>query len=266
MKRHDAKDGERKGPQFVTALARGLSVLGCFKKNERFLGNQQIAMRTGLPKPSVSRITYTLTQLGHLKYSENHCKYSLGSAVLALSNAFLVSMSIRQIARPYMQELANHTQGFVSLGARDHLDIVYIENCFNSSSSFTMRLGAGMRIPIATTATGRAYLCGLPAREREHLLELIKSEYAADWPGIKADIEQSESEYRDMGFCLSVGHWQKDVNAVAIPLAPDDGSEVLVFNCGGPAFHFRRQMLKDDIGPKLANVVSRIENEMCMHL
>lgn len=262
MKWKGAKDGERKGPQFVTALARGLCVLGCFKHNERFLGNQQIAMRTGLPKPSVSRITHTLTQLGHLKYSEQQGKYSLGSAALSLSNAFLAGMSIRQIARPYMQELANSTDASVSLGTRDRHEIVYIENCYNNSSLFTPRLRLGMRIPLATTATGKAYLLGLPERERGELLEQIRREAAGQWPELKAGLDRSEREYRDLGFCMSVGHWQKDINAVAVPLIPDDGTELLVFNCGGPASHFTKEVLEEEIGPRLADLVARVENEL----
>jgi len=89
-----------KDRQFVTALARGLEVLRCFKPGEQFLGNQEIAKRAGLPKPTVSRLTYTLTQLGFLSYSEVLGKYSLGTGVLSIGNAFLSNMNIRQVARP----------------------------------------------------------------------------------------------------------------------------------------------------------------------
>ncbi|HYM36238.1 MAG TPA: helix-turn-helix domain-containing protein, partial [Steroidobacteraceae bacterium] len=45
--------------QFVAALARGLAILRCFRLGDRYLGNQEIAKRAGLPKPTVSRLTYT---------------------------------------------------------------------------------------------------------------------------------------------------------------------------------------------------------------
>ena len=50
--------------QFVTALGRGLDVLRIFRAEDGPLGNQEIAKRTGLPKPTVSRLTYTRAQLG----------------------------------------------------------------------------------------------------------------------------------------------------------------------------------------------------------
>jgi hypothetical protein len=51
---------------FITALARGLEVLACFRSADKGLSNQQIAERCGLPKSTVTRITYTLTTLGYL--------------------------------------------------------------------------------------------------------------------------------------------------------------------------------------------------------
>ena len=52
--------------KFVVALARGLEVLRAFTPSEGLLGNQEIAARTGLPKATVSRLTYTLTMLADL--------------------------------------------------------------------------------------------------------------------------------------------------------------------------------------------------------
>jgi DNA-binding IclR family transcriptional regulator len=51
---------------FVVALSRGLDVLRAFHPSDGLLGNQEIAARTNLPKPTVSRLTYTLTKLGYL--------------------------------------------------------------------------------------------------------------------------------------------------------------------------------------------------------
>src|SRR5207249_10414154 len=110
-------------------LARGLEVLRCFQSGDHHLGNQEIAKRTGLPKPTISRLTYTLTKLGYLNFSESLGKYHLGAAAVALGQSFLTSMNVRQVARRFMQDLADYAQATVSLGARDGLNMVYIEDC-----------------------------------------------------------------------------------------------------------------------------------------
>ncbi len=64
-----------KDRKFVEALSRGLDVLRAFSQGSVILGNQDIARITGLPKPTVSRMTYTLTKLGYLSYNQQLEKY-----------------------------------------------------------------------------------------------------------------------------------------------------------------------------------------------
>ncbi|MCV6613710.1 MAG: helix-turn-helix domain-containing protein, partial [Cellvibrionaceae bacterium] len=137
--------------KFINALARGLDVLRAFQPGDGFLGNQEIAQRTGLPKSSVSRLTYTLTKLGYLVYSERLEKYQLGSGVLALGYAFTANLAIRQLARPLMQELANNTGTAVGLADRDRLKMIYVEYCA-PSNVMTFRNEVGDRVPLANSA------------------------------------------------------------------------------------------------------------------
>jgi hypothetical protein len=41
-------------------------------------------------------------------------------------------------------------------------------------------------------------------------------------------------------------------------MAPD-GSGLFAFNCGAPAYHFTREKLETDIGPRLVNMVRNVE-------
>src|SRR2546421_3619588 len=101
-------EGDR---QFATTLARGLEVLRCFTPLEPLLGNKEISVRTGLPKPTVSRLTYTLTKLGYLRHNMRLGKYQLGSAVLSIGLPPSSPMNIRQAARPLMKELPGYCNG-----------------------------------------------------------------------------------------------------------------------------------------------------------
>ena len=78
----ESSDTENKDRLFVTALARGLAVLAAFRSGEPQLSNQDLASRTSLPKSTVSRLTYTLTQLGYLDQDASTGRYQLGLAVL----------------------------------------------------------------------------------------------------------------------------------------------------------------------------------------
>ena len=252
---------ENKDRQFVTALARGLEVLRCFKPRDRHLGNQDIAERTGLPKPTVSRLTYTLTRMGYLYHDDKLGKYQLGTGVLSLGFSLLTNMDVLKIARPLMQELADYTHTVVSVGTRDRSSMIYLEGRHSTAATVSLRREPGTRVPIATTAMGRALLCGLPAEERAQLLEKIRLKDLVNWPKHKLGIEQAMRDYQERGFCLSIGDWRSDVNAVGVPMLPIAGCRLLTFNCAAPSFVLRRHMLEDDIGPRLVNLVRTVEAE-----
>ncbi len=253
-----------KDRQFVIALARGLDILRAFTPQDGLLGNQEIAARTGLPRPTISRLTHTLTRLGYLKHSERLGKYQLGTAVLSLGYAVLANIGLRQVARPFMQELADYANASVSLGSRDRLNMVYIEHC-RAIGTVTLRLDLGSRIPIATTAIGRALLAALPVGERDYLMQHIARREAANWPRIRAGIERAVDDYRTKGFVMSAGDWQPDVHAVGVPMIAPDGSGIVAFNCGGPSFLFDRKRLTADLGPRLVNLVRNVEVALAGH-
>ena len=248
--------------QFVTALARGLEVLRCFRPRDRHLGNQEIAERTGLPKPTVSRLTYTLTRMGYLYHDEKLGKYQLGTGVLSLGFSLLTNMDVLKIVRPLMQELADYSHTVVSVGTRDRLGMVYLDGRNSTSATVSLRREPGTRVPIATTAMGRALLCGLPEAEREQLMEHISQRDPDNWSKHKAGIEQALRDYQERGFCLSIGDWRSDVNAVGVPMPPIAGTRLLTFNCAAPGFVLRQHMIEDDIGPRLVNLVRTLEAEV----
>ena len=248
---------------FVTALARGLAVLSCFNSGEKMLGNLDIAKRCKLPKSTVSRLSYTLTRLGYLVFVEETGKYRLGTATLALGSAMLARLDVRDLARPLMQELADFSKAMVSLGSRDRLSMIYLGNA-RSSAALTLSLDIGSRIPIATTAMGRAYLALIPEREREDIMERIRELDEVAWPAIRKGIERAMKEYRDTGCVSSFGEWQADVHAIAVPLRPGGGLPPMALNCGGPAFSLSREFLLGEVRPKLIELVRKLEASLAM--
>ena len=246
--------------KFVEALARGLEVLSCFNPGDRFLGNQDISKRTELPKSTVSRLTFTLAELGYLNYSKTHNKYCLGNAVIGLGYAKLAQMDIRRISRPLMQALAEHTQASVNLGIPDQLNMIYIDT-YRNTSTFTVQLDVGSQIPIATTSMGRAYLCALPEDEQTQLLDQIRANNEPNWSAIKEGIEKAMADYREFGYCTSLGNWRTEVHAVAVPLVLDDGT-IMVFSCSGASFQLTKQMIENDIAPRLINLVGNVRTAL----
>lgn len=246
---------------FVAALARGLEVLACFRSADRALGNQDIAQRCKLPKSTVSRLTATLTRLGYLVQVEDSGRYRLGTATLSLGSAMLARMDVRPLARPLMQELADFSRAMVSLGTRDRLSMIYVENC-RSSAALTLSLDVGSRIPVATSAIGRAWLAAVPERERLDFMERVQEIDDVAWPEIRDGIERALADYRSLGVTCSFGEWQRDVNGIARAFDPGGGMPPMAINCGGPSFKLSREFLLGEVRPRLIELVGRLESAL----
>ncbi|AWQ84094.1 IclR family transcriptional regulator [Pseudomonas aeruginosa] len=250
-------DEELKDRQFVTALARGLELLRCFTPRESLLGNQELAKKTGLPKPTVSRLTHTLTRLGYLRHLPHSGKYQLEVGVMSFGYAMLSNLSIRALARPLMEEMAGYAKAAVAMAARDRLSMVYLD-VVHGEANLTMRRQVGSHLSLHRSAIGRACLAAMPEDEREFILGHIRKRHPEDWPEVRKGLERAFRDYADYGFCLSLGEWQRDVNAVGVALHHESHG-LLAFNCGGPSFHLKREKLEDDIGPRLLHMVHNIE-------
>jgi len=243
---------------FVVALSRGLDVLRAFQPNDGLLGNQEIAARTKLPKPTISRLTYTLTKLGYLTPVPRFEKYQLAPSAMALGYAALANLGVRHLSEPYREEVMRATGGAVAVGGRDRHSMIYFGQSRNGLT-LGVQLDVGSRIPIATTAMGRAYLWALGSDERAALLRELREHYGSRWPKLRDGIERSGETVARHGFAISAGEWHDDVAAVGVALKLNDGTGPYAFNCGAPAFRFTEDRLLSDIGPRLVAMVRNIE-------
>lgn len=245
---------------FVTALSRGLDVLACFRSGDAALSNQQISQRCGLPKSTVTRIAYTLTKRGYLIQVEPGGKYALGTATLALGSSMLARMDIRQLARPLMQELADYAGATVALGVRDRFSLIYIEVC-RSTATLALTLQVGSRIPLATSAIGRAFLASAAEEERNAIMNLAGEEVDQSTAvALREGLIKGLQDYREYGCATSFGEWQNDVSGIALGLRSAPTMPALAINCGGPSSSLSKEYLLTEVKPRLAALVAKLES------
>jgi DNA-binding IclR family transcriptional regulator len=259
-----ARDDESVDPQFVTALARGLEVLRVFEPKDGPLGNQEIAERCGLPKPTVSRITYTLTKLGYLEYLPRLSKYRIGLGVLALGHECIGGAALRRAARPHMQDLASYVDASVALGGRDRLSMVYLDVCRGRQTA-AFSLDAGARIPIFRSAMGFAYLWAIPDKARDFLMEAIGKRLGNEWRTVKRQIDAAFKSLDRDGFCVAEATYERAISGVGVPLSLQDGTEIYSISCSAPAFQFSAERLRDEIGPRLVAVANSVKTDLEGH-
>lgn len=244
--------------QFSMNLARGLEVLRAFTPADPMLGNREISDRTGLPKPTVSRLTYTLTLLGYLSRDASTQKYRLGTGVLSLSHPMLASMQVRQTARPLMAQLARKTGCTVNLGMRDRGNVVYIDTVRADDANIHLP-DIGSTRPLLAAAIGRALILACHQSERTAILNYLMVHDKDLFERHSAVWNSDQKGFAKRGFCHSRGDWQKDVHAVAVPVRLPTREAPVAMNCTLAAYRLPKDKLEHEVVPQLLDTVRQLE-------
>lgn len=247
--------------KFVSALARGLDILRAFRPHETTLTNQEIALRTGLPKPTISRLTHTLCRLEYLVYSERTGTYRLGAGVLALGFGVLSGMEMSERAADELLFLCNGPNPHLtaSLGERFRMSVIYTA-VRRSQQAVALTNHIGARLPLFHSAIGRVMLATMPATERQGLFDLATSERPNDRGRLTDSLGRALEDYANYGFCTSFGEWLPEVNGIAAPVYSLNGDRVYGINVGGPSFMVEPGELIDAYGPRILDATRRLSH------
>lgn len=245
--------------QFVSALARGLGVLQAFRSAEERLSTAELAQRCSLPRSTIARLTHTLTAVGFLHQEERLGRYRLGLATLTLGRSMLSRLDFQGAGGELLQQLADDTGAMVALGIREDLSVLYVDAKRSHSTPVTLNLGVGSRLPLATTAMGRAHIAAMDEAERCAILARIKALDREAWPAIDDAVAQAVQALKRHGCVTGFQSWRSEINGIATPL--DLGADVarVVVNVAAPAWSIDKDRFLADILPRLLRARREIE-------
>ncbi|MEH6646987.1 IclR family transcriptional regulator [Sulfitobacter sp.] len=244
---------ESKDRNFVTALARGLELLRCFRRGDHTLTNSDFSERTGLPKATISRLTHTLCELDYLVADSRVGTYRLSAGVLRLGFSRLAAMDMRDRAKHEMSAL--RTKGpnpyvTVALGEQHRTEVIYLAT-ESSNEGVTLMVRVGSRLPLFHSAMGKAILAVTPEDRCEQIFGFARAEGEDVEKDARACYKQALSEYAANGFCTGYGNWRSDVNGIAVPVHSLSDGRVYGLNVGGPSYHVKPKQLETVYAPKL---------------
>jgi DNA-binding IclR family transcriptional regulator len=245
-------------PSFATTLAHGLDVLAAFRSGTGPLSNAELAAHTGLSRPTVSRLTYTLAQLGYLK-RDARGRFVLGLGVLAAAYPVLSALKVRQLARPLMREFAAYTGGTVSIAMPFGLDFIYVET-MRTTDAVPHVPDVGFTASLAPTAVGRALLSLYTRDELEAYVEKVNEERPQEADYVLSRTLPDVEICRERGFAVSLGEWRREIFGVAAPLYRTASGDCLSVNCGIPSFRFSAEQIERECGPRILGLARSIKS------
>lgn len=247
---------ENKDRNFVTALARGLEILRCFRRGDLTLTNSDFSERTGLPKATISRLTHTLCELDYLVADSRVGTYRLSAGVLRLGFSRLAAMEMRDRAKHEMHALRMEGPNpfvTVSLGEQHRTEVIYLATeC--STEEVTLMVRVGTRLPLFHSAIGKAILAVTPEERCEQIFGFARAESVAVEQEARAHYKDAVTEYKENGYCRGYGSWRSDVNGIAVPVQSLGDGRVYGLNVGGPSYRVKPKQLETVYASRLLKV------------
>jgi IclR family pca regulon transcriptional regulator len=219
---------EGTGPDFITALARGLDVVTAFEPGRPTMTLAEVATATGLARPTARRILLTLTELGYVRAEGTG--FALTPRVLDLGVAYVRSQGLWDIARPHLEELSAATGESCSIAQLDGSDIVYVARVA-VPKIVALAVQIGTRFPALQTSLGKVLLAARTTDEVDAVLaEPTRSGLTARWQPDRAERDEVLREVRARGWALTDQQLALGIRSVAVPLRDGAGRVVGALN------------------------------------
>ena len=206
-------------PYYSVSLERGLSILRCFTPDRPVWSLKHISETIGLNKTSTYRFANTLVQLGYLKKDPQTKLMQLGPQIATFGLGYFYSNTLREIARPLIDEISNTYNITTELAfyEEDTIAVVYRREAVEA---FVPRFPISRRKQqLYLSAIGKAILSHLPPKEFLEFIDGIKllpktENTITNKKDLIAELEVTKKR----GYALNNEEWVQGLIAIASPI------------------------------------------------
>jgi IclR family transcriptional regulator, pca regulon regulatory protein len=230
---------------FVTAFARGLSVMTAFSGQNRPMTLSDVARIVELPRATVRRCLLTLQALNYVESDGRY--FSLAPQILMLARAYLSSSILPRVAQPFLERVSESTGESCSVSILHGADVIYIARSGRRRIA-SLHRDVGTHLPAFCTSMGRILLATLPPKELDKFLATARFERFTPRtvmdPGALRDIITTVAHD---GLCEVNQEFEIDLLSIAIPVRNTSGTIVAAMNVSTNAGRTTRKHLRGPI-------------------
>jgi len=242
------------GSAIIQALVRAIDILNCFEDAEE-LGVTEISNKIKLHKSTTFNIISTLEYCHYLEKNETTGKYRLGIELFRMGTK--VKYDLRKIVVPYLEKLLSQFKETANLVVRDGDYVIYLEK-IESPHSMRISTAAGSRLPVNTTAVGKAILSGLPDDELHEIINGIPLIKFTDFTICdQKELLENIKKVRDSGYAEDFEELEIGLTCVAAPIFNHTGKAFAAISISGPTSRMSDE-IRGEMGKSLVEVTREI--------
>lgn len=230
----------------VETLARGLTLLKCFEEERDELSLKDLALMSGLAKPTAMRMLRTLEQSGFVsRYGD---LYRVGPQCLTLGRLFRLDEDLQHRAVPVMQRLGEQVNEVVQLGTVSKGEVLYLERYQPPRSVMVSPVVTrpGSTRPPYTTALGKAVLASQRDQETRSYLDTVElvAHTASTITNPEKMIEEIELT-RSRGYAVDNCETDPEVRCVGATIFSGSDAPAAALSISAPEFRLSPGLLEE---------------------
>lgn len=257
---NEANVKARKDGEYLSTLARGLSVLRSFTKERPEMTLSEVGAATDLSPAVARRCLHTLVKLGYVGKKDK--LFLLTPEVMGFASAFLESMNLEEVVRPYLQEVRDKMGDSTSLAVLSNFDILYLVHV---STNRMVRLvaGFGTRFPVYPTSLGRVLLAHQSdQRIADYLKRVEFHKLTTMTVTSKPALRKILIRCRKDGFASIQDELDYGIVSVAVPVFGANGVILAAINCSTATTRVNKDEMVKSRLPWLRDAAKSIEFEL----
>ncbi|MBB5157943.1 IclR family transcriptional regulator [Saccharopolyspora phatthalungensis] len=247
---------------YVQSLARGLMVIRAFNESNPEMTLSEVARATDLSRAAARRFLHTLVHLGYV-WTDGRV-FALTPRVLELGFAYLSSVSLPEIAQPYLERLVAEVHESASVSVLDGADIVYVARV-PTSRIMTVSINIGTRFPAYATSMGRVILADLdPAALDGYLSEVDLAPLGPHTITSPAELKTELARIREQGWALVDQELEAGLRSIAAPIRDRANRVVAAVNVSSHASRTSPEDARRNLLPPLLETAARIGADLAV--
>lgn len=236
-----AAEKERENPvrgRELHSVVKTMKILSCFTEDKMEWGVSELSRHLDIPKSTLFSILSTLEKGLFLEKNCDTGRYRLGLRVFQLGYVVQRGMEIRDLVRPYLEDLEERTLEIVYLAMPSNGEVLYLDSIYPNKRVVGVST-AGRVAPMHCTGLGKAMLAGMSDAEVARIAQVKGLRRFTDNTITTLEGLLNELKVvRQRGYAIDDREHDPNIKCVAVPLRDKEGKVVAAISVSGPALRF----------------------------
>ncbi len=206
----------------ITSVLKAIEIMELFSPERPEMSLAEVSSLLGYPKTTIHTILKTLESKEFVEQNTAGL-YSLGTAIIPMTQAVRVNVMLRDRAAPLLRELGEFCGESIYLTIKNDAYCLYIY-AIESPHRLMARSAVGDRMPMHCTSVGKAILAFLPEKEVRHItLESGLPEYSDTTITSIDNLMAELHETRERGYSLDSAEHVRGTYCIGAPIFDQSG-------------------------------------------